>query len=389
MKGYIRPLLAGLTLSVVGALAGCTTVGKTTDFDANYSGTASTTRPIATATKARTDNSAGAALSEIGDVVSLKMINANDGWVASNTGVYHTSDGGHHWVRVLRGDAAFKTNGQTYFLDRNTAYAILPITNTTSHLFVTHDGGQHWQRSVVKFGSQTILQTNFPNSREGWIMTAPGGAAGPAEPVAIYKTTDGGLHTQLIVPAPTQSMSSHGLPQGSLKLGIYFSSPTQGWITGDSWGNDIWLYGTTNGGLTWKKHSIVSIPPSLKRYLGGDQVPGNPVFFNSTQGVLPVEFTGGGFCLYRTSDGGRHWRYTKPLLTKNGVEYDITDAKHVFAAVGETLYESNNLGLSWSVMSNSPPANATLDFVNSSVGYAVGSSLWKTMNGGRTWATIR
>ncbi len=328
--------------------------------------------------------------SVLGTLSSVKMVGPKIGWAASNRGVYRTTNGGVLWTRVLRGDAAWQTNGQAAFINKNTAYVILPFTNATSHLFVTHEGGRHWKSSVVELGAQTVVQMSFANAHLGWAMTSAG-VAGPSEPVAIYKTDDHGYHMHLIVPAPIPPRSiteSHGLPQGTLKNGLVFESPTKGWIAAATPGNDILLFESTDGGKTWFSHDITSIPRVFQSDLGGNQQPGIPAFFTSRLGALPVGFNNGGFLLYVTNDGGQHWHFTYPLLTKSAVEYDILNEGHVFVAVGKTLYESMNLGRSWSVVSKSTPTGASLEFVNPAVGFAVGKSLWKTGNGGKTWSAV-
>ena len=327
--------------------------------------------------------------SALGVVAQIAMFHSGYGWAASSLGVFQTSDSGTHWVRTLRGDAAIKSNGQTDFLNKNTAYAILPANNTQSYLYVTHDGGRKWNRNLVPIEAQSVIQISFANSRVGLMMTAPHGAAGPLEPIALYKSSDGGLNMTPIFSISTHSVVFHGLPQEALKTGIYLQTPTTGWITADSWGNKLWLYETKNSGLTWKNRSISLIPTPLKHNLGGNQLPGNPVFFNSSNGILPVTFYGGGFCLYKTSDGGVKWNPTKPLLTKSSVIYDIFNATHIFAKVGQTLYESKNVGQSWYVAGNHAPSGTTLIFVSPSDGYTVGTTLWKTVTGGKTWSQIR
>ncbi|KYP79244.1 WD40/YVTN/BNR-like repeat-containing protein [Ferroacidibacillus organovorans] len=215
--------------------------------------------------------------SALGVVAQIAMFHSGYGWAASSLGVFQTSDSGTHWVRTLRGDAAIKSNGQTDFLNKNTAYAILPANNTQSYLYVTHDGGRKWNRNLVPIEAQSVIQISFANSRVGLMMTAPHGAAGPLEPIALYKTKDGGVK----------------------------------------------------------------------------------------------------------------WNPTKPLLTKSSVIYDILNATHIFAKVGQTLYESKKVGQSWYVAGNHAPSGTTLIFVSPSDGYAVGTTLWKTVTGGKTWSKIR
>ncbi|MCY0869211.1 MAG: hypothetical protein OWT27_01305, partial [Firmicutes bacterium] len=202
---------------------------------------------------------------KIGAVADLRMVTPANGWAASNRGIFRTRDGGRLWQQVLRGNAALSgENGTAYFLNATMAWAILPDSRSHVSVFFTRDAGQHWSRSALAIAMQTIVALDFVNESRGFILYAPEGGAGPMEPVGVWRTTDGGRTFALVVPAPTQSPSSHGLSQTWLKSGIAFEPDGTGWIPANSWNESLWLAMSRDDGQEWKTVTIRAIPRALK-----------------------------------------------------------------------------------------------------------------------------
>jgi photosystem II stability/assembly factor-like uncharacterized protein len=333
----------------------------------------------------------------LGTVVALHMITPTIGWAASNRGIFRTIDGGRLWRQVLRGNAALAgENGTAYFLNANTAWAILPDSRSHVNVFVTRDGGQHWSHSALAIQIQSIIALDFVDGSLGFILYEPNGAAGPMDPVGVWRTTNGGRTFSLIVPAPRQN-SSHGLSQMWLKSGIEFQRDGTGWIPTNSWNNSLCLAVSHNEGRDWRSVTIRAVPPAFKPDLGGGQAPGDPVFWTADKGVLPVDFgsgTHGGFVLYTTSDAGTHWSYTRPVVSRGYAMYDVLSSTHIDVAIGNRLFATTTLGHTWRLISSHLPQSskydtASIDFVTPQVGFAqTRTALWRTNDGGVQWAQV-
>lgn len=334
-------------------------------------------------------------IATMGQVSTIDMTSPTVGWALSERGIYWTADGGKRFVEVLAGNVTMM-QGQTLLMNSAGGYVDLPRGSgsarvQTSFLYHIQAGGDTLSRSVAPFATQSLVQLSFVNSHDGWAMVAPGGAAGPFEPVSLYRTTDAGAHWRLIVSTPTSTPTSHGLPQSALKSGIAFQTNTIGWMTANTWGNNIWLYGTTNGGASWTNHSIAAIPKPFLKDLGGNQIPGNPVFFTRSNGVLPVTlYNGQGLYLYRTTNGGTTWTLTRPITHHGPAAVDILDARNIWAVSGKHLYVTSNEGRTWRIVTDTLPGSVQVDFVTPRIGFALGhqDALWRTENGGRTWRRV-
>jgi photosystem II stability/assembly factor-like uncharacterized protein len=159
---------------------------------------------------------------------------------------------------------------------------------------------------------------------------------------------------------------------------IFFSSPSEGYISGDS---GIMLK-TTDGGLSW-----AILNTNTKESL-------STIFFkNSNEGFV---YASNGKIL-KTIDAGNNWSYINSNSTISGISF-LTD-KVWYSLYGFTLFKTSDSGLTWdsigyintniSRITRILFLNEKVGFVGtyySSMGYA-GGSLYKTLDGGKTWSS--
>jgi len=124
----------------------------------------------------------------------------------------------------------------------------------------------------------------------------------------------------------------------------------------------------------------------------GDDFNSSVAFVDGDTGVVAV-----GKKLYRTTDGGAHWRLVRTLP---GDAWDVVAAGCrtmfvVYDGRGTTLDRSDDGGATWHPVASSLPPFRTLDFVTPRVGFALqtipdeaGATLYKTYDGGATWRHI-
>jgi photosystem II stability/assembly factor-like uncharacterized protein len=326
---------------------------------------------------------------KLGNVADISMFGSNEGWAASSRGVYRTTDGGALWKLVLPGDANMSP-GQTDFLSATRGFAIMDGPAPDSYVYATTDGGATWSRSLMGELARTVIATTFLDANHGWVLYAPLPIADYTDRAGVYGILEDGAKTVKLAPAPLTGPVSHGLNANWIKTGIYFQSPTIGWMTGNSWNKAIFLYESKDGGNEWGNVSISSIPKVFAKDLGGNQYSLDPTFFTEKDGVLPVAFNGAGFVLYTTRTDGAFWGATTPVLAKAFPTFDVLDETHIYAAVGKKLMETANLGRSWQTVEGSLPAYTyQIDFVTPTLGYAYAlHGLYRTADGGTSWTRV-
>jgi photosystem II stability/assembly factor-like uncharacterized protein len=157
------------------------------------------------------------------------------------------------------------------------------------------------------------------------------------------------------------------------------------------------LFGTTNGGVTWKENATV-----FKKAANGVYGPDFIHFFDADNGVC-VGDSSGLFEIYTTSDGGGSW--SQVLRQKIPAKIDNEWGKtHVFTAAGNSLwfptiggkgrfYKTSDRGLTWSVLVYPKTPlwyYSMIAFQDENVGLC--NSGWgdveKTTDGGVTWTAI-
>ncbi len=326
-------------------------------------------------------------------IQSITMLDLNNGWGLTDTGVVRTSDGGSTWYNAtpsgLNGAPA-----SPFFLDASTGWLSANAGDpTTGTLYHTSDGGASWSATTVPFGGGSL---HFIDAIHGWDLV--GLNAGMShEAVAIFRTSDGGASwTRILVNDPSVAGFTDSLPLVGDKNGITVLDGTHAWVTGSQPSDDfIYIYASQDGGTTWALQNL-SIPPAYKGAQTGASL---PVFFGSSEAVLPVLLFGinnNGTDFYVSHDGGQSWSETTPV--GQGGFLSVASAKDFFVWDGSApLNVSHDAGATWTTVTsnvNIKDNMVSMQFVNASTGWALTSDaanhrmLYKSVDGGATWTVL-
>jgi photosystem II stability/assembly factor-like uncharacterized protein len=341
----------------------------------------------------------------------VRMIDATQGWGIANRSVLRTENGGASWSNVTptgvetvastipaEGLSSFELKGA--FLNAQTAWIAAPGLDKIV-LFHTVDGGRTWQTSDL--GVSTIGQVypieitsfTFLNAQTGWLLRSTGMAAGQGF-VELYQTQNSGASWRLVAEA---GQNASGGQTGSIttdgqKTGVSFRDMANGWLTGSSHGNEIYVYRTRDGGITWSFQPL-SVPNGYTAE-GGSAQSYPATFFDDKKGLMPIYLgkTTAGITIffYMTADGGDSWSPTTPISSPtNDFVWNWADSSHGSVAEEGTgiLYSTSDGGKSWSKITGSGLKFSQLDFIAPVIGWGVSDgSLVQTLDGGKDWHTI-
>jgi len=379
-----------------------------------------------------------------GNYLSVCFINADTGWVSGNNVIARTNDGGSTWIiqspiNSIYRSIYFKdkdtgwvgeffgtiyktTNGgekwnvlysfpdpdmfwlyDLYFLNNQTAWAVgafqISGTNNDGRIMVTFDGGVTWSRQAQT--EQPLLKIAFNDINRGWAVGING---------TIIKTTDGGINWKNAVIGPTNVLND-----------VFFINKNLGWaVGGSSWDSSLILH-TKNGGKTWISQETPVKNVGLKDVFFLDSLKGFAV--GQSQTILKT--TDGGFSwtgqseggidlqqiffidtangwvvggnslqsafIKKTTDGGSSWQaVTLPTTAPLNDVYFINKDTGWIVGYKGTVLRTFNAGLSFTNLSDSSLGTLiNVRFFNSSLGIVAGSNgIFKTINGGTTWAQI-
>jgi photosystem II stability/assembly factor-like uncharacterized protein len=166
---------------------------------------------------------------------------------------------------------------------------------------------------------------------------------------------------------------------------IAFADRRHGFVGGDGF-----ILRTTDGGSTWRR-SPMSAPHD-----GGPPLQLEPTFVTPSVGFAvtdPSSFAGPVFV--RTTDGGLHWRRVRGLRSVDDVDFV---SRRVGFALGTKLYRTNDGGATWHPIGipNVPYSLVAVDFLDARRGFLGGGyaavlekgpsqAVFATTDGGRTW----
>jgi photosystem II stability/assembly factor-like uncharacterized protein len=205
--------------------------------------------------------------------------------------------------------------------------------------------------------------------------------------LGIFKTTDG---------ARTWKPSSTGIAFGGDPLGHRLLEGFIWAIAVDplrtstlyAAGGDLWK--STNGGATWRRvlgsgHRPVNVAVDPRRP--------DTVYSSAMRSWRSTSTRNS---IYKTVDGGRHWRATGPPdLHDNSFGHPIVVGKGtpgmVYAGGRGGLFASADQGARWRMLLSGTTGGAdaiALDPVRANVLYVGGSRLVKSADGGRTWLEL-
>ena len=262
-----------------------------------------------------------------------------------------TTDGGETWI-TQTAPTQETLNGMD-FVDETQGWAV----GTNGIILHTADGGDHWTRQNVatedEFRDVVFIETNV-----GWAVSLhPTHYDWMGNPdnwdAAIWHTVNGGASwTEMDTPA-----------EASILHAVEFVSTQEGWAVGVKYiGDDTYgypmhravVYHTNNGGTTWVEQSsgAEELEVSLTSVDFVDALHGWAAGFPTRSDLT------GGF-VFHTSDGGLTWERQEP--------------GDFYAPLWDIHFIDPNRGYA----------------VGFNYAGAWGPPVWRTLDGGTTWESVR
>ncbi len=330
------------------------------------------------------------------NLVTIHMLDENNGWGINDSAVMRTVDGGKTWYNVSpSGENSLGYAVDSDFMDAVHAWILVPDPKNmlAGSLYRTADGGATWNKFAVPFGGGDL---HFLDLKQGWMMASLGAGAGSMG-VAVFQTTDGGESwSQTYTNDPNQPGAGSSLPLGGLKDGIAATDMSHAWIGGVTYAPGIiYLYGTQDGGHTWTQNSI-KVPDGYEQ---AEFETTGPVFASSSMAYLPVHVSsqnGVMLAIYVSRDGGSSWLLT-PTLIPMGRAFDVISEKAGVAWNGTNFYLTTDGAQTWSIVSPDVTFSdnfSGMDFVSPQIGYVLTSDvsgaygLYMTTDGASTWNSL-
>jgi photosystem II stability/assembly factor-like uncharacterized protein len=240
------------------------------------------------------------------------------------------------------------------------------ITDKPAKLYATTNGGISWAEESLPQCTNCTFHFDsifFAYGSTGYIS---GYSEDTISKHILLKTTDSG-HTWII----DNSRFPYPFPYPSPSDSVAFRT------------DKIYFEKTIDGGQSWIE--VDRLPDSLSRYLSFD--------FGSEQSGVLIFATQNpeGTAVKVTTDGGNSWQYSEiELLDDASDAYRHVKAldDSVYLIGGTGIYRSSESGRSWTWTKVSKYITGSFAFYNALVGYAAGFGgyLAKTDDGGKTWA---
>lgn len=323
---------------------------------------------------------------------TVYFYNENVGYIGSFGDYYKTTDGGANWVKYSAINSQIRS---FHFKDLNNGFLAAALNGTPAGGYKTTDGGATW----TEFEPETCEQIRFIDNNTGYLVLS--------NTSTLKKTTDGGQ---------TWTQTGHTQMSGGLWK-ISFVDAMNGIVMGNSTGQ---ISRTTDGGATWTQvqnqtdytmHGIGHKPNGEYFAVGQSgrirkSVNNGATWTQVTMGVLHHRLNdvcflndstligvGDAGLLVKSIDRGTSWTNLNSGQTADllGI-WAVSPSSLFIVGTQSTLLKSTDAGASWYSSSagftSGSGSFGDIRFINSSLGFAGVENLYRTTNGGASWALV-
>lgn len=334
-------------------------------------------------------------------LLTIRMIDENNGWALSNNKVYKTTDGGTQWENVTPINNGENTIDSCFFLDEKCSWTFCSKSNELDYspfVFVTEDGGQKWNKyNIIKHYPITNVHSPFfTDKNNGWIVCDGNWSLGH-HPFDILSTKDGG---KIWNKAFSVNNDSKTMPSDIIINDLKFTNQKSGWITGSTNLGFPAIYKTVDSGISWHPLHI----PFFENTCIESDLPQNSnvvcqtMLLNDKDCLLKVKYLFPGKTayskLYSSKDSGKTWtnsgRFQDEELENNNINSFVSLSTGWIFSNGK-LYKTNNGGLTWVSNNKQPYKNIIfIQFINENIGWIVDDEgkLYKSVDSGNSWKVI-
>ena len=302
MKG--RALLVALTV----VLLGCNSTSGSASRPAPSASPSNPPAPIVTASPAQTPTPTPPT-PEPDALLAFRMTSLYVMWAATQHQIFRSNDAGRHWSEITP-YAPAGAPVAFFALDDQAAWFVDPAqgTNAPFDVWRTTNGGRNWAQATATHPPGFVMGMSFIDRAHGWITVSSGAAAG-SQAVAVMRSSDGGAVWSLVAksadPTSTQPDPS-GLEFGCDKSPTTFGSATVGLLPTFCAGGPPYIYRSVDGGVHWKSIALPSLAGSQAS--GGGF--GTPIFITPTDAVMVGDYysTDQIPTMLVTQNAGASWR---------------------------------------------------------------------------------
>jgi photosystem II stability/assembly factor-like uncharacterized protein len=273
-------------------------------------------------------------------------------------GVWKTTSGGTTWKPIFD-DQHVASIGDIAIAPSDSKIIIVGTGEQTAGdgVYRSTDAGATWRNIGLKdsrFIATVIIDPRNPSIILAGVLGHPIlGVAAPSENRGVYKTTDGGkTWTKTLYRDDMAGVSNMAADPDNPRILYAALWKPFDFRTGppETPGQDSWIYKSTDEGATWKPVSEDGLPSTPRGRVGLAVAPGT-----KGQRVFAIMDPG----LFRSDDGGAHWRQiTKdPRITGNiyicRVYVDPKNPDMVFV-MQTTTYRSTDGGQNFTAYKGAP-----------------------------------
>jgi photosystem II stability/assembly factor-like uncharacterized protein len=254
----------------------------------------------------------------------------------------------------------------------------------------TTDSGATWQKLNVTSEALDFRDINAIDAQTAYVLSIGNGPAS-----RIYKTTDAGA---------TWTMQFKNDDPKAFLDAMSFWDANNGIVFGDSVDGKFYVLTTNNGGATWSRVPVATLPPALENE-GAFAASGTNIAVFGKRHAWIGTGAGAKARVLRTTDGGRSWQVADTPLAAGqsaGIfSIAFRDAKHGVVAGGDYRKEQeaiDNLavtddgGATWKLVKGLSGYRSVVAYVpggKSRALVALGPSGGDySLDDGKTWAPI-